>query len=226
MRWLERHAWWGLLLMTVTMVGFGVGDVLQGAAADRGIPLGLTGLTLEELQAEGPASYRLFDFFTRVNGYSLLLAGLLGTAILLFAFRADQRWAWWTMWLLPLWAIGVAAFYLVAGVHAISRRPHRWSPARSSLSSLPSSCSSALLDSSGARSDVGVRACRCWALSAMSVRSGSSPSTFLGRHLRGRPSLYLCDRPSSDLQRERGEAAHRRGRSRIARLAQDAGSAV
>ena len=88
MRWLERHAWWGLLLMTVTMVGFGVGDVLQGAAADRGIPLGLTGLTLEELQAEGPASYRLFDFFTRVNGYSLLLAGLLGTAILLFAFRA------------------------------------------------------------------------------------------------------------------------------------------
>lgn len=118
MRWLERHAWWGLLFMTVTLVAFGVGDVLVGPAADRGIPLGLTGMTLEELQAEGPASYRLFDFFTRVNGNSLVLAGLFGTAILLFAFRRDQPWAWWTMWLLPLWALGVTAFYLVAGVHA------------------------------------------------------------------------------------------------------------
>jgi hypothetical protein len=108
----------GLLFMTVTLVIFGVGDVLVGPAADRGIPLGLTGMTLEELQAEGPASYRLFDFFTRVNGNSLLLAGLFGTAILLFAFRRDQRWAWWTMWLLPVWAVGGTAFYLVAGVHA------------------------------------------------------------------------------------------------------------
>lgn len=118
MRWLERHAWWGLLFMTVTLVIFGVGDVLVGPAADRGIPLGLTGMTLEELQAEGPASYRLFDFFTRVNGNSLLLAGLFGTAMLLFAFRRDQPWAWWTMWLLPVWAVGGTAFYLVAGVHA------------------------------------------------------------------------------------------------------------
>lgn len=118
MRWLERHAWWGLLFMTVALVVFGVGDVLVGPAADRGIPLGLTGMTLEELQAEGPASYWLFDFFTRVNGNSLLLAGLFGTAILLFAFRRDQRWAWWTMWLLPVWAVGGAALYLVAGVHA------------------------------------------------------------------------------------------------------------
>ena len=118
MRWLERHAWWGLLFMTVTLVAFGVGDVLVGPPADRGIPLGLTGMTLEELQAEGSASYRLFDFFTRVNGNSLLLAGLFGTAILLFAFRRDQPWAWWTMWLLPLWGVGAAALYLVAGVHA------------------------------------------------------------------------------------------------------------
>ena len=116
MRWLERHAWWGLLFVTVTPAIFGVTDVLVGPAADRAIPMALTGMTLEELQADGPASYRLFDFFTRANGFSLLIAGLLGSAILLFAFRRDQRWAWWTMWLLPAWALGVVAFYLVAGV--------------------------------------------------------------------------------------------------------------
>src|SRR5688500_3833939 len=116
MLWLERHAWWGLLFVTLMLVVFGRTDVLVGPAADRGIPLGLTGMTLEELEAEGRASYRLFDFFTRANGYSLLIAGLLGSAILLFAFRRNQPWAWWTMWLVPLWAVGGVAFYLVAGV--------------------------------------------------------------------------------------------------------------
>lgn len=118
MRWLQRHAWWGLLIITLTMISFGVTDVLVGPAADRGIPLALTGMTLEELEADGSASYRLFDFFTRANGYSLLMIGLFGTAILLFAFRRNLRWAWWTMWLLPAWAAGVAVFYLIAGVES------------------------------------------------------------------------------------------------------------
>ena len=118
MRWLERHAWWGLLAITLTLVAFGVTDVVVGPAADRAIPLGLTGMTLEELEAEGPSSYRLFDFFTRVNGFSLLMVGLFGTAILLFAFRRNERWAWWTLWLLPAWAVGAATFYLVAGVES------------------------------------------------------------------------------------------------------------
>lgn len=116
MGWLEKHAWWGLLVIALTFVAFGVTDVLVGPAADPGIPLGLTGMTLEQLQAESANGYRLFDFFTRANGSSLLLAGLLLTAILLFAFRRNQRWAWWTMWLLPAWAAGAAVFYLVAGV--------------------------------------------------------------------------------------------------------------
>ena len=116
MAWLRRHSWWGLFGVTALLVAFGVTDVIVGPAADRAIPLALTGMTIEALEAESPVVYRLFDFFTRVNGFSLMLVGLLGTAILLFAFRRDRRWAWWTMWLLPAWAIGAAAFYLVAGI--------------------------------------------------------------------------------------------------------------
>lgn len=36
MRWLERHAWWGLLFMTITIVIFGVTDVIVGVMADPG----------------------------------------------------------------------------------------------------------------------------------------------------------------------------------------------
>ncbi|MGH2428572.1 MAG: hypothetical protein ACRDGV_06740 [Candidatus Limnocylindria bacterium] len=116
MRWLERHAWWVLLLFALLLVTFGVTDVVVGPAADRAIPMALTGLTPEEIEAEGAAGYRLFDFFTRANGFSLVGIGLLATAILVFAFRRNQRWAWWAMWVLPLWAAGALVFYLVAGV--------------------------------------------------------------------------------------------------------------
>ena len=116
MRWLERHAWWGLLLIAATLVIFGITDILSGAAADPAIARSLTGMTLSEIEAEGPAAYRLFDFMTRVNGWSLVLAGSLATAVLVFSFRKGSRWAWGVMWLLPIWAIGVPVFYLVAGL--------------------------------------------------------------------------------------------------------------
>jgi hypothetical protein len=118
MRWLERHAWWGLLVIAATIVIFGITDVLVGAAADPAIARALTGMTLEELKAEGPGAYRLFDFLTRVNGWSLVLAGLLASAILVAWFRRGSRWAWGAMWLLPLWALGVPVLYLVAGLEA------------------------------------------------------------------------------------------------------------
>ena len=90
MRWLERHSWWGLLGMAVLFGLFGVTDIAGGAEADALIPLSLTGMTLEELQAEGAASYRLFDFFSRINGWTLILSGALMTAILLFASAATS----------------------------------------------------------------------------------------------------------------------------------------
>lgn len=116
MRWLERHAWWGLAFLTVVIVIFGVTDALVGPAADIAIPMSLTGLTLTELQAESPAAYRLFDFFTRVNGLNLVILGSLATAVLAFAYRRHRRWAWWTMWLLPAWSLSVSLSYVIAGL--------------------------------------------------------------------------------------------------------------
>jgi hypothetical protein len=116
MGWLQRHAWWGLLFMTITIGMFGVTDVIVGLPADPGIPLGLTGLTPAELERDSAPAYRLLDFFTRTQGSALVHMGVIETAVLLFAFRRDLRWAWWTMWLLPAWAAGIFVFCLVAGV--------------------------------------------------------------------------------------------------------------
>ena len=141
MRWLELHAWWGLLATALLIAVFGVTDVVSGAAADRAIPLGLTGMTIEELEAEGPTAYRLFD--TQVNGIGLALIGLLFAAVLLFGFRQNLRWAWWTMWLLPAWAVSILVFYLVVGVQPDQAPPPPMVSGRSWRSCVPRSCWSA-----------------------------------------------------------------------------------
>jgi hypothetical protein len=115
MSWLGRHAWWGLLFMSVILVAFGVSDVIVGAPADPGIALGLSGMTLAELEAESAAAYHLFDLFTRFNGWTMIGFGSAMTVVLVLGFRRGERWAWWTAWALPIWAAGVAVFYVVAG---------------------------------------------------------------------------------------------------------------
>jgi hypothetical protein len=42
MRWLERHAWWGLMAIAVLYIVFGVTDLIIGPEADPRIPEGLT----------------------------------------------------------------------------------------------------------------------------------------------------------------------------------------
>lgn len=116
MGWVRRHAWWGLVAVSLLLVLFGLTDIASGAAADVGIPQGLTGKTIEELEAESPAAFLMFDFTSRTQGFSLVIVGILLAVIVLIPFRRGERWAWWTLWALPAWAAAVPIFYLVAGV--------------------------------------------------------------------------------------------------------------
>lgn len=102
--------------MAALLLLFGVLDVAAGVDADPAIPLALSGMTVDELRSESAVVMELFDFMTRANGWSLVLLGSLLMVILLVPFRRGERWAWWTMWAIPVWAIGAALFYVVAGV--------------------------------------------------------------------------------------------------------------
>ena len=115
MSWLTRNAWWGLVAFAAIFVIFGATDIASGAAADPAIPQALTGKPISQLEAEGGDAYALYDFAARSTGWTLMLVGGLLLAVLLFGFRRNERWAWWTMWLLPVWSIGVLVSFLVAG---------------------------------------------------------------------------------------------------------------
>jgi hypothetical protein len=113
---LQRHGWWVLVLFAVAIVVFGAMDVVMGAAGDRVIALGLTGRTHAELIAESPDGFRLYDFTRRTQAWAVVTLGLLLLGILFGAYRNGQRWAWWVMWLMPVWSLTVPAMYLVFGL--------------------------------------------------------------------------------------------------------------
>jgi hypothetical protein len=116
MNWVRQHGWWVLAAILAMVTVFGVTDIVSGAQADPPIARALTGMSLAELEAESIAAFGMYDFMTRANGYLLVMFGLLGLAVLLFAYRRGERWAWWAMWLVPVWAAGVPVFYLVNGL--------------------------------------------------------------------------------------------------------------
>jgi len=116
MRTVRARAWWCLVAIAALIVLFGIGDVLGGASVDPGIALGVSGATLPDLQSQSPAAFRMFDFTTRTQGWNLLMLGTLLLAVLLIPYRSRARWAWWTLWTLPAWSIGVAALSLAFGL--------------------------------------------------------------------------------------------------------------
>ena len=44
------------------------------------------------------------------------MIGILFSTILATGFRRNERWAWWAMWLLPIWGAAVSATILRQGV--------------------------------------------------------------------------------------------------------------
>ena len=116
MRWLQRNAWRGLLAMVVLIGLVGLWALLVGVAEDPSVPLGFTGQTAAQIQSEGGGGYRLADYGVRVGGLCLVVITILLSSIVLFAFREHRRWAWWAMWVLPIWGAATMLLILALGV--------------------------------------------------------------------------------------------------------------
>ncbi|HEY8870424.1 MAG TPA: hypothetical protein VIM30_13685 [Candidatus Limnocylindrales bacterium] len=116
MEWLRRHAWQFLLGMTALIAVVGLNPVKEGIHEDPSVPLAFTGMTADQLQSDNPRSFRLIDVQARFGGLDLIVIGILLSAILVTAFRRNERWSWWAMWMLPLWGAAVSATILRTGL--------------------------------------------------------------------------------------------------------------
>lgn len=119
----ERHGWKILLVSSVIFVLFGIGDMIQGMDADPAIAEGISGLEWDEVKESQPDLARLIDHQVQAGGGHLLIASLFSIAIILVPYRRGEQWAWYTMWLLPLWMVLIFFLMFVADRPANSPTP-------------------------------------------------------------------------------------------------------
>lgn len=105
----ERHAWKVLLFFGLFMTGIGLPDLLTGGPYYEGggasTLQGITGLTWKQLEATSPNAAAMIDFKVRMGGVQYIFLGLFSMAITLTGFRRGERWAWYTLWLFPLFFV-------------------------------------------------------------------------------------------------------------------------
>jgi hypothetical protein len=122
-----RHAW-KMLLGVIVLIGFfGISDMFGGASdlqyGEKVYMTGVTGMTWNELQTTSPTVARLIDTIFRANGASLTTVALLSLAICLSGFRKGERWAWYTLWALPMWMLLTVFF-----VSTVKKQPGAGTP--------------------------------------------------------------------------------------------------
>ena len=111
----RRRLWWVVTAVSATFVLFGVSDVVGGIAFNTGFADAISGSAPAQIDAQHPELFRLIEAVVRAGGVSLATLGITFVAISAFAYRPGQRWAWWTMWLLPAWPMAIFALFLVVG---------------------------------------------------------------------------------------------------------------
>lgn len=107
MRFFERNAWKVFAALSAVIILFGFGDLTQGGETFRSgeavMFRSLTGIGWAELLGTDPGASRMIDQQVRSGGVALLVAGLFSLAICLTALRRGERWAWYSMWIWPVW---------------------------------------------------------------------------------------------------------------------------
>ncbi len=103
----ERHAWKVFLGLSIIITLFGLGDMLTGGStfeSGEGPTLqGISGMTWAQLESASPNAATMIDYLVRAGGAHLFVLGLLSMVVAATAFRRGERWAWYAMWLWPLW---------------------------------------------------------------------------------------------------------------------------
>lgn len=113
----ERYSWIVFLALGLIIALFGLGDILSGGATFEGgeAPTlqGISGMTWQQLSSTSPGAATMIDYLVRAGGVHLFILGLLSMFVAATAFRRGERWAWYAMWLWPLW-LGMVILLLLS----------------------------------------------------------------------------------------------------------------
>ena len=93
----EKHAWILFLVVGFVVLSVGSMDMILGASPDPA----------PQFTAPGP--------FVRATGVVLAALGVLIISMAGVPYRNGERWAWYALWLVPLFLLGLVLLQLSAG---------------------------------------------------------------------------------------------------------------
>jgi hypothetical protein len=119
----EKYAWIIISAIGVlTLVG-GAPHAL-GVNTDPATVESIVGMALSELKASNPRFFNLYDLYFRGGGLSDMGFGFLITVISSTAYRRGERWAWYTLWSVPVFFLGFTAITMSVGPSASGLLPY------------------------------------------------------------------------------------------------------
>jgi hypothetical protein len=112
----ERHAWKILLVVILLLSLNGLSDISMGGSelqtGETVFMHSITGMSWNELQAASPRVANLIDVLLRMAGAAEIMIALLSTPVCLTGFRRGERWAWFALWVIPLWFL-ITDFFIL-----------------------------------------------------------------------------------------------------------------
>jgi hypothetical protein len=101
-----------LIFVGVVFALFGASDMVLGKDADPAIAESILGAKLDALEPTNPETVQLIALFNRALGSAILFLSILALSITAVPYRRGERWAWYVLWLWPVWnAIIFINFY-------------------------------------------------------------------------------------------------------------------
>ncbi len=109
-----RQGWKVFLIISLIFGLFGFGDLMQGMDADPAIAESIIGATWEQTQTTSPEVAQLIDMQVRAGGVQLIVLSALSIVVCLLGYRRGQRWAWYALWIFPVWMVSTFLLYFTA----------------------------------------------------------------------------------------------------------------
>jgi len=100
-RLFEKYAWLVFLFLGLLWLVVGLNQIFLPEGLMETDVQHVTGMSLSELEASSPESILLVRFQMGVIGNLKTSWSLLVLAITLTGFRRGEKWAWYTLWLVP-----------------------------------------------------------------------------------------------------------------------------
>jgi hypothetical protein len=104
-RFYEKYAWIIFLITGVLILAGGIPHML-GNNTDPALVETISGQTIEELKHSNPMFFSLYHFYFSGGGLSDVGVAFFLIIISIFAYRTGQKWAWYSLWFVPLFFIG------------------------------------------------------------------------------------------------------------------------